>query len=518
MYCFHDIINTKSKIHPRKVFIKSHNRKLSYSNFVIKANILASYFNNKNLKKGDRVAIMTFNCLEFVETMYATSKLGLIIVPINFRNSIKEFEEVIIQSKCNFLIFQEQFFDICKLAWEKKIIEKKNLLIISKKKIYPSIKSYRNIFASKTDTSSKVTRTKKINKEDIWSIMFTSGTTGKPKGVVRNHESYYLLSLTTSIELGIKNEDSALLVMPLCHANSFNFFCAYALNGTTINIYTNEKFSAKTFLDLIISNNVSFTSLVPTHYIMILDYIKENNLTQLDQLKVKFMISSAPARKETKKLILHHFKNSSLYELYGSSESGWVTMLHPNEQFSNLGSVGRECVGSSNVKILNAKKKEVKEGKVGELYACTPYNFSYYWNNKEKTKEAFLNDYVTVGDLAYRDKKGYIYLVDRKQNMIISGGENIYPSEIESIISLYEKIKDVAVVGQQDRKWGEIVCAFLVLKKDNDFDEISFYKWIRKKIAKYKQPKKIIIIKQEDMPINSTGKIIHSNLRKLLKN
>ena len=126
MYCFHDIINTKSKIHPRKVFIKSHNRKLSYSNFVIKANILASYFNNKNLKKGDRVAIMTFNCLEFVETMYATSKLGLIIVPINFRNSIKEFEEVIIQSKCNFLIFQEQFFDICKLSWEKKIIEKKN--------------------------------------------------------------------------------------------------------------------------------------------------------------------------------------------------------------------------------------------------------------------------------------------------------------------------------------------------------------------------------------------------------
>ena len=203
--------------------------------------------------------------------------------------------------------------------------------------------------------------------------------------------------------------------MPLCHANSFNFFCAYIFAGASISIYSKKSFEAQHFFHLISLNKCTFTSLVPTHYIILLDYIKKNKSKLKIQRNFKFMISSAPARRDTKKNILEYFKSAFLYELYGSSESGWVTMLHPSEQFEKLGTVGRECVGSKPILILDENKREVKDGCVGELYASTPYNFSHYWKNKRKTNEAFFKDYVTVGDLACRTKDGYIKLVDRKK-------------------------------------------------------------------------------------------------------
>ena len=229
-------------------------------------------------------------------------------------------------------------------------------------------------------------------------------------------------------------------------------------------LFTQKKFDPMHFFDLIKNSKCNFTSLVPTHYIIILDYIKKNGVVNSLKRNFKFMISSAPARKDTKKEILKYFKSSKLYELYGSSESGWVTMLHPKDQFSKLGTVGKECVGSKPIIILDSDKKELKDGQVGELYVVHHITFYIIGKIRKKTKEAYLNNYVTVGDLAYRDNEGYIKLVDRKKNMIISGGENIYPSEVENVLGEHKKIKDIAVVGFENKKWGEIVCAFVVLK------------------------------------------------------
>ena len=161
----------------------------------------------------------------------------------------------------------------------------------------------------------------------------------------------------------------------------------------------------------------------------------------------KLMISSAPARQDTKRAVMEMFPNSGLFELYGSSEAGWVTMLHPHEQFTKLGSVGRECVGSAPIRILDESGNEVPDGEAGELYSSNPYTFDGYWKLPEKTAEAFRGEYCTVGDMARRDADGYIHLVDRKSNMIISGGENIYPSEVEAVLGGHPAVRDVAVVG-----------------------------------------------------------------------
>ena len=164
-------------------------------------------------------------------------------------------------------------------------------------------------------------------------------------------------------------------------------------------------------------------------------------------------ISSAPARRETKLAILEHFRNGKLYELYGSTEAGWVTLLRPEEQLERLGTVGREWAGSGPIRLLDPDGREVPDGETGELFSLTPYVFDGYWKNPEKTAEAFRGAWCSVGDMALRDPQGFIHLVDRKSNMIISGGENVYPSEVEGALGAHPKVKDVAVVGLPHARW-----------------------------------------------------------------
>jgi acyl-CoA synthetase (AMP-forming)/AMP-acid ligase II len=210
---------------------------------------------------------------------------------------------------------------------------------------------------------------------------------------------------------------------------------------------------------------------------------------------------------------MEYFRNSGLYELYGSTEAGWVTMLHPEEQLTKLGSVGRECVGSGPVRLLDANGQEVAHGEVGELYSRNAYTFDGYWKLPDKTAEAFRGDYCTVGDMARRDGDGYLYLVDRKSNMIISGGENVYPSEVETLIASHPGVSDVAVIGLDDETWGERVHAVVVPHEGKAIDEASLIEWCQGKIAGYKRPRSVSVIAEADMPRTATGKIQHRILK-----
>jgi fatty-acyl-CoA synthase len=188
-------------------------------------------------------------------------------------------------------------------------------------------------------------------------------------------------------------------------------------------------------------------------------------------------------------------------------------MLHPDEQFSKLGSVGRECVGSRPIRLLDPDGNDVPDGAAGELYSCNASTFDGYWKLPEKTKEAFREDYCTVGDLARRDEDGYVYLVDRKSNMIISGGENVYPSEVEAMLGAHPKVKDVAVIGVADGKWGERVHAVLIAHDGETLTEEEILGWGKNRIAGYKRPRSVSFIRDDEMPRTATGKILHRVLR-----
>jgi acyl-CoA synthetase (AMP-forming)/AMP-acid ligase II len=343
--------------------------------------------------------------------------------------------------------------------------------------------------------------------------MYTSGTTGNPKGAIRSHEAAALIALVTALDFGFARDDAGLLVMPMCHANSLYFYSAFAYCGASCVVYDRKSYDAEHLLKTLADQHVTFTSLVPTHYIMALG-LSEAVKRRYDAAGVtKLLISSAPARRETKLAIMEHFRNSQLYELYGSTEAGWVTLLRPDEQLSKLGSIGREFTGTGKVRLLDEDGNDVPEGDVGELYSRTPYAFSGYWNLPEKTAEAFRGAYCTVGDMARRDADGYYYIVDRKKNMIISGGENVYPSEVESLLGTHPNVKDVAVIGVPHEKWGESVHAVIVLHDGATATEAGILDWCKDKIAGYKRPRSVAFIREEEMPRTATGKILHRVLR-----
>jgi fatty-acyl-CoA synthase len=304
-----------------------------------------------------------------------------------------------------------------------------------------------------------------------------------------------------------------LLVMPMCHANSLYFAFTFTYLGAACVIDDRRSFDPEHLLRTLADDRITFTSLVPTHYIMMLALSAAAKARCNVDSVTKLLISSAPARKDTKLAIMEQFRNSQLFEMYGSTEAGWATMLRPDEQLTHLGSIGRELTGSGRVKLLDEEGREVPDGEVGELYSRTPWCFDGYWKLPERTAEAFRGPYLSVGDMARRDAQGFYYLVDRKKNMIISGGENIYPSEVENLLGSNPKVKDVAVIGKPDAKWGESVHAVIVLHDGASATEPEMLDWCVNRIAGYKRPKSVSFIADADMPRTPTGKILHRVLK-----
>ena len=219
-----------------------------------------------------------------------------------------------------------------------------------------------------------------------------------------------------------------------------------------------------------------------------------------------------------KKDIMNFFKGVELYEAYGSTEAGLVTLLKPEDQLRKLGSIGYECVGTDFVKLLDENGNEVGVDEIGELYSRGPMMFDKYHKMPEKTSNSFRGEWFSAGDLAKCDEDGFFYIVDRKDNMIITGGEHVYPSEVQEIIISHSDVFDVAVIGLPHEKWGEQVIAVVVPREKYKVDEKKIIDYCKDKMSGYKRPKRVIFIKDEEMPRTATGKILHRILRERFNN
>ena len=503
-------LRMNAKKFPTRTALKDARRELTYPELNRRANRLAHGLLNLGLQKGDKVAVLLENSIEIVEIYLATAKSGLVIVPVNFRLVGEEVQYIVDNSDARVLIVHDEFtgtIDAIKSDLGK--IASDHYFVVGEKNA--GYRDYEELLAAPSEGEPDV----EVTPRDTWVLIYTSGTTGKPKGVVRSHESHIAYYVLNAVDFGFNEHDICMNVMPLCHINSVFFTFTFLYIGGTAYIHPARSFRGEEILEIIEREKITFISLIPTHYNLILNVSDEARKRDLGSIR-KLLCSSAPVRKNMKLAIMDFFPGVELYEAYGSTEGGIVTILKPDYQLSKLGSIGFESLGTDFVKILDVDGNEVDIGEVGELYSRGPMLFNEYYKLPEKTAASFKKGFFSAGDMARKDKDGFFEIVDRKDNMIITGGEHVYPSEVEEAVGNHECVFDCACIGVPDEKWGEKVVAVVCRKpgtKDEDVDEEMLKECCRDRLAGFKRPKEVIFIDPEEMPRTPTGKILHRKLK-----
>lgn len=485
------------------LFDVDNNRRYTYDALNQRGNQLANQLRKVGVHQGDRVAFMLNNRVECIDAFAACGKLGAILVPLNVRLAAAEHKEYIANVTPKVLIHESTF---------DKVIEE----------IRPNTPSITHFFAvdktTLSDTQSYGQTLKKqspnppprpvIRFEDPFFILPTGGTTGLPKGAILSHRHVFWNSINTIVNWGLSPTDVSPVIFPLFHTGGWNVLLIPLFHvGARILLW--QKFDAIDTLRRIEEERCTIIIGVPTMYHMMIN-TPEFNAT--DFSSVRFWLSGgAPCPVS---IMESFWKRDQEFAMgYGLTEVG------PNNFYMPPG-VSRQkptAVGlpffHNEIRIVNGDLEELPQGEVGELLLRGPHAFSGYWNNPTATQETIEPDgWVHTGDLARQDDEGLVFITGRKKQLIISGGENIFPVEIERVLDTHEMVDAVAVVGMPDEKWGEVPVAFVVIKQGRNISEAALKEYMRSKLARYKVPKRVIFL--HELPLTSTGKI---NRRKLEK-
>jgi acyl-CoA synthetase (AMP-forming)/AMP-acid ligase II len=502
-----DILRHSVNKNPEKPAIIGDGISFTYSEFNSRVNRLANGLLDGGLKKGDKLGILLMNCYQFIEIIMACAKVGIIMVPVNWRYQPDEIVYVVENSDTTAFLLGEEFIPIMKQTASRiPQVPNNRYWIVGNGTLFEESAGYEELIEKGSDKEPEVA----VDPHDIFFIGYTSGTTGNPKGAVILHETDVELALAINLEFNMTDCQVNLIVMPTFHSNSIWNSLGSILNGTTMHIYHLRGFNPEEILMIIEKYKVEVSSMVPTMFNMIFA-LPEEVRNKYDMSSVKLLLSSsAPISATTKKEILAFFKNVRLYEAYGATETGIVTSLRPEDQMKELGSVGKAAFGKE-IKILDPDGNELPRGETGEIYTKGISIFKEYLKNEKGTRAAFRGEWCSVGDMGYITDEGYLYLVDRKNDMIISGGENIYPTEVENAIYEHPAVQYVAVVGVPDDMWGESVKAVVVLKDGTEATESEIIEFCKGKIASYKKPRTVDFV--SELPMNLTGKIMRRQVR-----
>ena len=482
-----------------------YRREITWSVFNEKANRFANMLIGRGIKKGDKVAIIMYNCLEWLPIYFGVLKTGAIAVPFNFRYDSDEIYYCAELAEVDVIVFGPQFIGRIEVNAER--LSKGRLLIYVGDNCPSFAESYRELVADCSSKAPDVT----ITEDDYGAIYFSSGTTGIPKAILHNHESLMHAATVEQKHHGQTKDDVFLCIPPLYHTGAkMHWFGSLITGGKAVLL---KGVNAKTILQTVSDGQCTIVwLLVPWAQDLLLALesgeVKLSDY-KLDQWRLMH-IGAQPVPQSLIKRWKEYFPHHQYDTNYGLSESIGPGAVHLGvENIDKVGAIGVPGYGWQ-VRIVDEDGKDVKQGDVGELLLKGPGVMTCYYKNPEATAETLKDGWLYTVDMAEQDADGFIYLVDRKKDVIISGGENIYPVQIENFLSKYPKVKDVADIGLADPRLGEITAAIIETKDGVECTEDEINEFC-KELPRYKRPRRIIF---EDVPRNATGKIEKPLLRK----
>lgn len=497
------IFETGLKLDPHKTAIYASEKSYTYQELDGSVGKLATGLQQHlQLKKDDVLAIQSSNTIEFIQTLFACWRIGISVTPMNPALKPDEIKHQLENSKAKCFIYEGYCAEKAREAL--KDMENPPRQVLLDGEITGSELQFTSIF------SDQQVQTSQLDIDTVALIIYTSGTTGKPKGVMLTHHNVSSM-LHGIIEcLSLKKSDRSYLILPLFHVNSIHFtLSAPLLIGASV-VLTN-RFSAEVFLRNVAHFNPTYTVAVPTVYKLLADLPKEL-IQSYDMSSLKFgLCGGAPITTSE----FNRFQEKypfKLLEAYGLSEGTVCSTSNPLNGIQKIGSIGIPFPGQQ-MKIVDEKGNEVPLHEKGELIIKGENVMLGYLNNPEATRETVKDGWLYTGDLGYEDEDGYFYLVGRKKELIIRGGINIYPKQIEEVIYAIPGVKEVAIVGIYDEKYGEEIIGYVSLEDKVELTESDIIDFCKVKMANYKCPVKITFMKS--LPKSSIGKIAKSELLKV---
>lgn len=486
---------------PNRVALICEEKRMTYQEYEDRVNRLANGLLCLGLKKGDRVAVLLFNSIPMVEILFACAKTGGVFTPINFRFTAEEVFYILDHSDARFFVYEEEFSGLVeKIRPRLSKVE----FFISIGEPAPLALNYETFLKGSPAQEPEVS----LSERDECQLMYTSGTTGRPKGAILTHENLLWNLFNTILGREEKEGEISMVIGPLYHTAALNnhFLTRVAMAGTSILI---KHFDPEKVMELIGKERVTVISGAPAAYHLMLS-LPERHYDTSSITKCTTGASILP--NETKERLLKFFPNlTGIYDVYGCTEATpSIAILKAKDSMKK-----KECVGQAvpflEVRIVNERDQDLPIGEVGEIICRGPNVMKGYYKDEEATREAIRGGWLHTGDLGRMDEEGFIYIVDRKKDMIVSGGENIYPREIEEVLYSHPKIEEAAIIGIPDSLWGESVRAVIVLKKGETMTEEEVIEYCKRHLASYKKPKSVEFV--ESLPRNPSGKVLKTLLR-----
>lgn len=507
------IFDLTVKKYPNKEALYDVRKNLRYTfkEWSEQVNRLANALLKEGVKKGDRVSTFTFNTEELGTAFFACAKIGAIFNPINFRLTPEEVAFILSDAAPKAVLFEKALEPVVS-SIAGRFPQISFWFIDEEPPAYAASYKEKVAAASTDDIQAEV------DENDVYAFIYTSGTTGRPKGVMHSHRNMVDQALLCIAAQKLEKEDVGLVTAPMFHCAELH--CAFLprINAGAKNVILHQ-FNPKAILSLIEQEKITKFFAAPTMWNMLL----QEDLSQYDLSSLKIGLYGAAPMAPSLVHALHDRLGISLIQAYGMTEMGpAITFLSEKDQLRKAGSAGQAAL-NHDIRVVRTREDGpsdpddvVPTGETGEIVVKGPCMMLGYYNRKEATEKAMYKGWYHSGDIGYLDEEGYLFVNDRVDDMIISGGENIYPREVEDLLHSHPGVLDVAVVGQPDDRWGETVSAFVV-KKDPNVTEQDLDEFCKNSnsLANYKRPRKYVFC--EALPRNASGKIQKFVLRKQLE-